>query len=385
VNRLVEVDGVGNVPQNMWNAFKTLQNLYKEPLVPMYLGAEEHGAYTDMNSITVGIDNMLKTILENYHEVPDEYKAGSSFFTVGHEFGHITTHPGKDSDYWMNGANNFPIEADNRQKWLNVLSDIIVNWSVMTGSNIRERGGIEKITEELRKGFMSGQFNQKCENIEGHRKLLKTGKNAYGLPMKDNRFKPKGMKIGQFTNGDSDKDYYKPTVNTPFFEQYVGQGRGPQFYPPISQSLGNVNRKGYNEVRISKSVSGLSKGSTHKVRETLTFDGRKNAPYEPIHYYVLDNGKKVNARYVQTLCPDCKKPTMSIWDYWWGYDDKVQGIDQQAQGNGSYIYLMTQLFVYQWAAIYSTFLPYNNKIGRSNSKVFLKDIAKTMDLVMGDE
>jgi hypothetical protein len=232
---------------------------------------------------------------------------------------------------------------------------------------------------------MSGQFNQKCENIEGHRKLLKTGKNAYGLPMKDNRFKPKGMKIGQFTNGDSDKDYYKPTVNTPFFEQYVGQGRGPQFYPPISQSLGNVNRKGYNEVRISKSVSGLSKGSTHKVRETLTFDGRKNAPYEPIHYYVLDNGKKVNARYVQTLCPDCKKPTMSIWDYWWGYDDKVQGIDQQAQGNGSYIYLMTQLFVYQWAAIYSTFLPYNNKIDRSNSKVFLKDIAKTMDLVMGDE
>jgi len=46
---------------------------------------------------------------------------------------------------------------------------------------------------------------------------------------------------------------------------------------------------------------------------------------------------------------------------------------------------MTQLFVYQWAAIYSTFLPYNNKIERSNSKVFLKDIAKTMDLVMGDE
>ena len=100
----MEEEGVGNVPQNMWNAFKTLQNLYKEPLVPMNLGVELHGASTDMNSITVGLDNMIKTILENYHEVPDEYKAGSSFFTVGHEFGHITTHPGKDSDYWMNGA-----------------------------------------------------------------------------------------------------------------------------------------------------------------------------------------------------------------------------------------------------------------------------------------
>ena len=100
-----------------------------------------------------------KTILENYHEVPDEYKAGSSFFTVGHEFGHITTHPGKDSDYWMNGANNFPIEAANRQKWLNVLSDIIVNWSVMTGSNIRERGGIEKNLVLLSKYFINKDYS----------------------------------------------------------------------------------------------------------------------------------------------------------------------------------------------------------------------------------
>ena len=46
---------------------------------------------------------------------------------------------------------------------------------------------------------------------------------------------------------------------------------------------------------------------------------------------------------------------------------------------------MTQLFVYQWAAIYSTYLPYNNKISRENAKDFLKDIAKTMDLVMGDD
>jgi len=46
---------------------------------------------------------------------------------------------------------------------------------------------------------------------------------------------------------------------------------------------------------------------------------------------------------------------------------------------------MTQLFVYQWAAIYSTFLPYNGKMDRNSGKQFLKDIAKTMDLVMGEE
>ena len=62
---MVSVEGVGSVPENMWQAFKILQNLYKEPLIPMTLGSEEHGASTNMASITVGIDNMLKTILEN--------------------------------------------------------------------------------------------------------------------------------------------------------------------------------------------------------------------------------------------------------------------------------------------------------------------------------
>lgn len=376
---MVSADGVGNVPQNMWDAFKLLQNIYKEPLVPMNLGVEEHGAYTDMNSITVGVDNMKKTIMENYHEVPDEYKAGSSYFTVGHEFGHITTHPGKDSDYWMNGANNFSIESGNRQKWLNVLSDIMVNWSVMTGSNIRETNVGDKITEDLRYGFRAG-FNNACTSDEGllkHRKLLKENK------LVDNRFKPLGKNRGEYTNADPSNPM-KPTVNTPLFERFQGHGRGPQYYPAISYATKkNLNSK-YRKVEITKSVNGVSKGSKHTVKETISFDGRKNAEYEPIHYYVLENGKQINARYAIPLCPDCGSRAGANWDFWWGY--KWEGYNQElAQKRGTYIHLMTQLFVYQWAAIYSTFLPYNGKMDRNSGKQFLKDIAETMDLVMGEE
>ena len=380
---MVSAKGVGNVPANMWRAFKTLQNLYKEPLIPMTLGSEEHGASTDMNSITVGIDNMMKTILEYYHEIPEKYKSGSSYFTVAHEFGHITTHPGKDSDYWMNGANNFPIESANRQKWLNVLSDIMVNWSVMTGTNIREMGEHDEVKQELRDGFVSGQFNRECENISIHKKLLKEGKNAYGIPMVDNRFMPIGMKRGQYTNGESG-NLYKPTAETPFYERYVGHGRGPQFYPAISYATKNNLDKRFRYVEIMKGVNGLSKGAKHFVTETISFYGKSNAEYEPVKDYKLENGTQLNARYCRTLCPDCKKPTMSIWDNWWGY--KEDNYNQMvAEQSGTYIHLMTQLFVYQWAALYATYIPYNGKIKRSNAKAFLKDVASTMDLVMGDE
>jgi hypothetical protein len=383
---MVSVEGVGSVPENMWQAFKILQNLYKEPLIPMTLGSEEHGASTNMASITVGIDNMLKTILENYHEVPEKYKSGSSYFTVAHEFGHITTHPGKDSDYWANGANEFPIESANRQKWLNVLSDIMVNWSVMTGTNIRERDAGDEIRQQLRDGFVSGQFNAECQdesNILLHKKLLKEGKNAYGIPMVDNRFKPIGMKIGQYNKGES-SNLYKPTAETPFYERYVGHGRGPQYYPALSYATKNNLDKRFRYIEVMKSINGLSKGSKHHVKETLSFYGGSNAAYEPVKEYILENGTKVNARYCRTLCPDCKKPTRSIWDNWWGYKEDRYN-QMVAEHSGTYIHLMTQLFVYQWAALYATYIPYNGKIKRSNAKAFLKDVSETMDLVMGDE
>jgi len=383
---MVVVEGVNNVPQNMWEAFKTLQSLYKEPLIKMILDKEEHGAYTDMTSITVGIDQMQKTILQNYHNIPDKYKASGAYFTVGHEFAHITTHPGKDSDYWMNGANNFPIESANRQRWLNVLSDIIVNWSVMTGSNIRERNVGSLIEEELLAGFMAGQFNNTCGlfgrdaeyNIKKHAKLLKDGKVA------DNRYEPSGMSRGQYTNGDPDKNYYEPTNKTPFFEQFVGHGRGFQTYPAISLATKEGMDKRFRQVKIRKSVNGLRKGEKHTVSKTLTFDGRENAEYEPVDKYILENGKEVSARYAIPLCPDCGSEAGSIWDNWWCF--KEENYNQMvAEQSGSYIHLMTQLFVYQWAAIYSTFIPYNGKKNKKGGRDFLKDVAPTMDLVMGDD
>ena len=67
-----------NCPENMVVAFKQLQQVYDEGLIYLQLGTEYHGAHTNMDSITVGVDQMMMTILPNYHSVPEEFKDASA-------------------------------------------------------------------------------------------------------------------------------------------------------------------------------------------------------------------------------------------------------------------------------------------------------------------
>ena len=91
--------GENHAPPNMVAAFKQLRVLYGEPLIPLKLGTDFHGGHTDMTQIEVGLDQMMITILPNHHEVPTKYQDSAAFFVVGHEFGHITSHPGKEARY----------------------------------------------------------------------------------------------------------------------------------------------------------------------------------------------------------------------------------------------------------------------------------------------
>ena len=128
--------GENHAPPNMVAAFKQLRVLYGEPLIPLKLGTDFHGGHTDMTQIEVGLDQMMITILPNHHEVPTKYQDSAAFFVVGHEFGHITSHPGKEARYWKEGMRELPVEHFQKARWFNCVSDIIVNWSVITGSNI---------------------------------------------------------------------------------------------------------------------------------------------------------------------------------------------------------------------------------------------------------
>jgi hypothetical protein len=86
-----------HAPQNMRSAYRQLQQLYGEENIPLILGTEMHGGKTDMVRIEVGKDQMMLCLLNNYHKVPAKYRDSSPFFVLGHEFGHIVAHPGKDA------------------------------------------------------------------------------------------------------------------------------------------------------------------------------------------------------------------------------------------------------------------------------------------------
>jgi len=43
------------------------------------------------------------------------------------------------------------------------------------------------------------------------------------------------------------------------------------------------------------------------------------------------------------------------------------------------------MFVFQWAAIYSTMIKYNGETSRKSGKAFIRDISEDMDKVMRSE
>jgi len=374
----------GHAPQNMVIAYKQLQRLYGQELIPLILGTDMHGGKTDSVRIEVGKDQMMLCLLDNYHEVPLKYRDSSPFFVLGHEFGHIVSHPGKDAKYWIEGAAELPVEAYQQGRWMNCISDILVNWTVITGTAIVIENQKDAIKKQMLNGWQAGQFVRRCSSEEGfnaHAKLLKESVN--GKPLKDNRYQPSGGLPGQYNNSSKD-DKYIPTAETPFYQKYIGHGRGEQYYPPISYCVAKNMGDKWKRVKMIKSVGSLKEGKTYTVLSTKTFDGRIDSPnFEPIKDYMI-NGEWISARYCQSCCPQCKHEAISIWDNWWHYVPK-EVMEARIASGGTWRYLLIQMFAFEWAMAYSTLIPYGKKsMVRSTGEKFLEDIAEEMDdLMMG--
>jgi len=366
--------GEDHAPPNMVMAFKQLRGLYGEPLIPLKLGTDFHGGHTDMTQIEVGIDQMMITILPNHHEVPKKFKDSAAFFVVGHEFGHIVSHPGKEAKYWKAGMRELPVEHFAKGKWFNAISDIIVNWTVITGTGIIIKDQIPLIQPQMLAGWQSSSFLRRCNNLEKHGKLLKEGR------LEDNRYCPAGGLIGQYDNADPN-DSYTPGIDTPYWERYQGHGRGEQYYPPIGYSVAKNLGDKYCKVKALRSIGNVKKGTEYIVQGNKTYDGRENTDeWEPIMEYKID-GQWLPANDFISLCPQCGSNAPTIWDRWWNYKSKEQR-EQFVKQRGSWTYLVIQMFVFEWAAAYSTYFPYGNKQGRNSGKQFLTDIANAMNQVM---
>jgi len=384
---MAEVIRGNNAPANMRNAYLTLQQIYGQESIPLVLGTEQHGGKTDMAQIEVGKDQMMlcltdsgmnKTGTGNYHKVPSRYTSSAPFFVLGHEFGHIVAHPGKDTKYWKGAAQELPVEGYQRGRWLNAISDILVNWTVITGTTVTENSQREAIKTEMLNGWRAGQFIRRCntnEGLQAHRRLLAEGK------LKDNRYQPTGGLVGQYDNGNPN-DKYEPTAMTPFYQKYIGHGRGEQYYPPINYCVANGMADNWRKVKCLKDTNGLKSGKIYVVSGTKTYDNRENSEeFEPIKEYKID-GKWVSARLFKSLCPQCGHEAITIWDNWWNYMPKERR-EARIASQGSWEYLLIQMFAFEWAMAYSTFIKLGSlPLNRDAGEAFLELIADDMDAVM---
>jgi hypothetical protein len=375
---MVDILQEAHAPENMRNAYRQLQQLYGEETIPLILGTEMHGGRTDMVRIEVGKDQMMLCLVNNYHGVPDKYTDSAPFFVLGHEFGHIVAHPGKDAVYWIEGMKELPVEAYQKGKWLNCVSDILVNWTVITATGVLQESQKETIKEQMTDGWRAGQFIRRCntsQGLEAHRKLLKDGKVA------DNRYQPQGGLPGQYDNAATGNKY-EPTAMTPFYQKHMGHGRGAQYYPPINYCVKEGMDDNWKKVVMLKDEAGLKQGKTYIVQDTLTYDDRRNSgEFEPIKKYKI-NGEWVSARFCQTVCPQCGNTAINIWDNWWDYVPRAQQL-AQIESEGTWVYLLIQMFAFEWAMAYSTVIPYGKSVfTRSTGERFLSDIADDMDAVM---
>tara|TARA_B110000444_G_scaffold167446_1_gene156456 strand:+ start:3608 stop:4768 length:1161 start_codon:yes stop_codon:yes gene_type:complete len=386
---MADDSSIENAPANMRNAYLTLQQIYGEEAIPLFLGTEMHGGKTDMAQIEVGKDQMMLCLTEsgankngtgNYHKVPEKYTSSAPFFVLGHEFGHIVAHPGKDSKYWRGSSEELPVEGYQKGRWLNAISDILVNWTVITGTTVMFENQKEAIKEQMLNGFLAGNFVRRCNTEDGimaHKKLLSEGK------LQDNRYQPKGGLVGQYDNGNP-TDKYEPTAMTPFYQKYIGHGRGEQYYPPINYCVAKGMSDNWRRVKCLKDTSGLKKGKNYIVSGTKTYDNRENTEeFEPIKEYKID-GNWVSARLFASLCPQCGHEAITIWDNWWNYNP--DWLDAMVEQKGTWVYLLIQMFALQYAMLYSSILPLGSRpLTRETGEQFLSMIADDMDSVMRGE
>ena len=385
-------DAETHLPQEFLEQYDLLRQWYGLHDIPLKVGTSMHGAHTDMASIEIGIQLVASTLKENYHGFQgsdlDKIAGAASYFVIAHEIAHNTTHPGRQVKTWENSVKGIDVEKADRLRWMNIISDIAINYNIINGMNLVE--GMSKkdrkiIADQMRLGLMTEIFMRRSPVLGSAADVVNSGKNVYGESVIDNRvMDAAGVPVTL-------------DENTPLWQQYQGYGRGEQLYPSIAYCVKHKMDESWRKVRCLKGnkAGGVSVGKTYTVTNVRTYDGRipthKNFTcWEPIKDYEI-NGKWQSSRYFLSLCPDTGEIAPAIWEgigsadgsmnrFWWGFVSKSDARGAREKG---YEYLGTQLFLYEWAGIYATGYPkYGGKSGVKAAEQWIDDIVDDMNKVM---
>ena len=176
---------IGNGP---WSAPVTKQ-IYEEQAT--FVRGEASG-YTTGDDVTIAGDMIDLAITANYHMqgLPSEAIDIITGRDTGcpapfsmlmqHELGHVTVHPAGDNEGYKRQAESMPLPQTNgfTSRTMNLLSDLVLNHSVMHSANIR---GLIDFDEELllrRKALygLAGLYMlPQCTHYETHAELVEAG------------------------------------------------------------------------------------------------------------------------------------------------------------------------------------------------------------------
>ena len=255
----------------------------------------------DQSGYTTGDDVVIKgpmvdlAIYENYHfaGLPSEF-AQIFFGMVGgmptcpapmsmlfqHELGHVTVHPAGNMDKYKKQSKSMPLPQTGgfSSQTMNILSDLVLNHSVMHSANIlgtTDPDIMLRMRQEALYGLAGLYMMPQCQNVQAHADLVEGGVasrysiqthsamhcrvrsresacNSLPLCMVSGSVHDQGCYDNHFvdaTDPNKDEHFMFASGDTPFWQAVTGHGRGSQFYPMLSQAcrydLPEENRQVY--------------------------------------------------------------------------------------------------------------------------------------------
>jgi hypothetical protein len=327
------------------------------------IGSGYHGPATNMGKIFLPAEYMPMCLPENYHNfdarIVDKATKFVAGFTLAHEVGHNNIHPGQSVGSWEAALKDIMVDETDKCMWMNMISDIMVNYNVMNGTALSSRLSDTEV-DEYKASMIFGNhlsmFMRSSNDLYKDGELLTKLRTYAGKIITDNR-----------VAADLPED-------APLWQLHQGLGRGTQYFPSLAHSVCEKQGKDYRQVRL-REIGGRAKyprlttRKTYTVDDIKTYDGKtrtdlireqknssKPAPFNYTPYYqpILEiqiAGKWYEVRYFDDISPLTGVYCSSCWGGW-NQSETEASWEQKVRGDNNKIQIV-HLLLNGWAGHYA--------------------------------